>query len=64
MRIFNFVNFDNLIHMKLYSLLILNKIQKRKRSNVKVGLPQKTKLALFPRRILLCKQALFTSYST
>ena len=38
MRVFNFVNFENLPHMKLYSLLILNKIQKhRKKSNFKAG---------------------------
>ena len=28
MRIFTFVNFESLIYMKLYNLLILNKIQK------------------------------------
>ena len=31
MIIFNFVNFGNLIYIKLYSLLILNKIQNIKR---------------------------------
>ena len=31
MRIFNFVNFENLIYMKVYSLLILKKIQKYKK---------------------------------
>ena len=35
MRIFNFVNFESLIYMKLYNLLILNKIQKYKKNNVK-----------------------------
>ena len=40
--------------MKLYSLLILNTIQKRKKNNVKA--PKKTKLALFPICILSCKQ--------
>ena len=33
--------------MKLYSLLIPNKIQKHKKNNVKAA--KKTKLALFPR---------------
>ena len=28
MRLFNFFNFENLLHVKLYSLLVLNKIQK------------------------------------
>ena len=28
---FNFVNFESLIYMKLYNLLILNKIQKCKK---------------------------------
>ena len=49
MRIVNFANFQNLIYMKLYmklySLIILNKIQKRKKNNVKA--PEKTQLALF-----------------
>ena len=34
MRIFNFVNFESLIYMKLYNLLILNKIQKYKKKMV------------------------------
>ena len=29
MRIFNFVNFESLIYMKLYNLLILNKNVKK-----------------------------------
>ena len=32
MRIFNFVNFKSLIYMKLYNLLILNKIEKCKKT--------------------------------
>ena len=44
------VNFETLIYMKLYSFLILNKIQKYKKKE------KKTKLALFPRRISSCKQ--------
>ena len=55
MRIFNFVNLENLIYIKLYSLLVLNKIQKHKKDNVKA--PKKTKLALLARRILSCKRA-------
>ena len=54
MGIFNFVNVENIIYMKLYSLLILNKKQQNKKKNVKT--PKKTKLAVFPRRILSCKQ--------
>ena len=34
-RIFNFVNFESLIYIKLYNLLILNKIQKCYKNNVK-----------------------------
>ena len=36
MRIFNFVNLESLIYMKLYNLLILNKIQNCTINNVKV----------------------------
>ena len=54
MRIFNFVNFENLFYIKPYHLLILNKIQKCKKNNV--AALKKTKQALFPRRILSCKQ--------
>ena len=62
MRLFNFVNFENLLHMKPDSLLILNKLQKRKNGKA----PKKTKLALFPRRILSCKQGclLHTAHPT
>ena len=35
MRIFNFVNFENLFYMKLYSLLILKKRQKCNKNNGK-----------------------------
>ena len=52
MRIVYFVNFENLIYMKLYNLLILKKIRKPKKSNVKAH--KKTKLALFPRGIMSC----------
>ena len=54
MRIFNFINFESLIYMKPYNQLILNKIQKCKNNNVNAL--KKTKQALFPRRILSCKQ--------
>ena len=33
--IFNFINFENLIYMKLYSLLILNKNTKKSKNNFK-----------------------------
>ena len=46
MSIFNFVDFESLIYMKLYNLLILNKIQKcTKKKNVKAL--EKIKQALF-----------------
>ena len=54
MKIFNCVGFENVIYVKLYNLLILNKILKCKKNNVKAL--KKTKQALFPRRILSCKQ--------
>ena len=54
MRIWNFVNFESLIYMKLYNILILNKIQRCKKNNVEAL--KKTKQALFPRCILSCKQ--------
>ena len=54
MRILNFVNFDNLVHIKLYNLLISNKIQKPNKNKVKAQ--KKTRPALFPGRILSCKQ--------
>ena len=49
MRIYSFVNFEDLIYMKVYSVIILNKIQKYKINNGKAL--KKTKLALFPRLI-------------
>ena len=49
MQILNFVNFENLLHMKLYSLMILNKIQKQQKENGKAL--KTTKLVLFPGRI-------------
>ena len=48
-RLFNFVNFEN---MKLYSLPILNKILRYRK---KIKALKTTKLILFPRRILSCK---------
>ena len=55
MEMFNSVNFENLIYMNLYSLLISNKIRIYiKMNNVKAL--KNMKLTLFPRRILSCKQ--------
>ena len=54
MSTFNFVNFKNLVYMRLYNLLILNKTQKCKKNNVKAL--KKSKQAVFPRRILSSKQ--------
>ena len=42
MRIFHFVNFGNLIYMKLYNLLVLNNIQKYKKNNVEAPRKNKT----------------------
>ena len=50
MRIYNFVNFENLIHMKLYSLLILRKNTKKFKNNFEAQ--TKTKLGLF--QVLYC----------
>ena len=46
--------------MKLYSLLILNKIQEHKKKQCSIT----DKLALFPRRILSCEQAVIRHYKT
>ena len=56
MRFFHFVNFEYNLYeaISVYSLLILNKIQKLKKRNVKA---RKNELALFPRHILSCKEA-------
>ena len=51
-RLFNFVNFENVHHMKLYSLPIPNKILRYRK---KIKALKTTKLILFPRRILSCK---------
>ena len=53
MRIFNFVNLENLLHMKRYRKLILNKVQKHLK---KIKALQTTKLVLIPRGILSFKQ--------
>ena len=47
-------NFENLIYVKLYSLLILSKIQKYKKNNVKAL--KNTKLVLFPGHTFSCRQ--------
>ena len=61
--IFNFVNFDNLIYMKLYSLLILTKnTKKSKKNNFKA--PKKSEIAIFPGSILPCKQNKSAIYRT
>ena len=60
--IFNFVNLDNLIYMKLYSLLILTKNTKKSKNNFKA--PKKSEIAIFPGRILPCKQNKSAIYRT
>ena len=52
--IFNVVNFENLIYMKLYSLLILTEQTKKSKNNFKA--PKKSEIVVFPGRILPCKQ--------
>ena len=59
---FNVVNFDNLIYMKLYSLLILTKNTKNSKNNFKA--PKKSGIVIFPGRILPCKQNKSAIYST
>ena len=46
--------FENLIHIKLYSLLILTENTKKSKNNFKA--PKKSKIVGFPGRILPCKQ--------
>ena len=52
MRLFNSINFENVLHMKLYRLLVLNKIQKYRYNNFKAL--KTTELVLFPRRTVYC----------
>ena len=52
--IFNVVNFDNSIYIKLYSLLILAKNTKKSKNKSKA--PKKSEIVVFPGRILPCKQ--------
>ena len=54
MDIFNVVNFENLIYMKLYSLLILAKNTKKSKNIFKA--PKRSEIVVFPGRILPCKQ--------
>ena len=60
--IFNFVNFENLIDMKLYSLLILPKNTKKSKNNFKA--PKKSGIVIFPGRILPCKRNKSAIYGT
>ena len=65
--IFNVVNFENLIYIKLYILLILTENTKKSKNNFKA--PKKCEIVVFPGRILPCKQtsqkysALYITYS-
>ena len=54
MRLLNVVNFENLMYMKLYSLLILAKNTKKLKNSFKT--PKKSEIVVFPGRILPCKQ--------
>ena len=55
-------NFENLIYMKLYSLLILTKKTKKSKNNFKA--PKKSEIVIFSGRILPCKQNKSAIYST
>ena len=67
MRIFCFVNFDDLSYMKLYSLLILTKNTKKVKNNFKAS--QKSEIVIF--QVVYCHVnktnqryvALYTTYS-
>ena len=60
--IFNFVNFENAIYMKLCSLLILTKNKKKSKNNFKA--PKKCEIVIFSGLILPCKQNKSAIYST
>ena len=62
MRHFQCVNFENLIYMKLYSLLILTKNTKKSKNNFKA--PKNSEIIVFPGRILPCKQNMSAIFST
>ena len=60
-----FVNFENLIYMKLYhvySLPILTQNTKKSKNNFKA--PKKSEINLFAGGILPCKQNTSATYST
>ena len=62
MRQFKVVNFENVIYMKLYSLLILTENKKKSINNLKA--PKKSEIVVFPGRILPCKQNKSAIFST
>ena len=51
--IFNFVNFEKIIYMKLYNRLILTENTKKTKHIFKA--PKKSEIVIFPGRILPCK---------
>ena len=53
---------QNLIYMKLYSLLILTENTKKSKNNFKG--PKKSEIVVFPGRILPCKQNKSAIFST
>ena len=60
-RIVNFVKFEILLHLKLYGLLILKKIQKTLKNNILKAL-KTNKLVLFPIYCLVNKTVPNTHY--
>ena len=62
MRNFQCCQFEKLIYMKLYSLLILTENTKKSKNNIKA--PKKNEIVVFPGRILPCKQNKSEIFST
>ena len=62
MRHFNAVNFENLVYMRLYSLLILTENTKKSRNNFKAL--KKSEIVVVPGRTLQCKQNKSAIFST
>ena len=56
----NFVDFEKLIHVKLYSLLILTKNTLKSKNNFET--PKKTKIGLFPSRNKQKKSAVYRQW--
>ena len=62
MRQFQCCQFENLINMKRYSLLILTKNTKKSKNTFEA--PKKSEIVIFLGRILQCKQKKLAIYNT